>query len=175
MGGAGVSSSNSVQNTHISDLLRRLHLAMVEIVSAMNRAHNDEALMQEAGVRLDRALLPLLVGVDKLGPISVGDLADRSGRDYTTVSRQLKKLKELGLVERSSSAADQRISVAEVTELGQRTAGALDQARERLARAALSDWNVADLDLLVSLLERLTAAMRDEPSAPPPARTRPSP
>jgi DNA-binding MarR family transcriptional regulator len=152
----------------MSDLLRRLHLAMIEIVSAMNRAQNDETLLESAGVRLDRALLPLLVGIERLGPISVGDLADRAGRDYTTVSRQLKKLKELGLVDRTSSKADQRVSVAEITAEGRRMTGALDSARERLARVALAEWDVSELDQLVGLLERLTEAMHAEPSEPRP-------
>jgi len=152
----------------MSDLLRRLHLSLIEIVSAMNRAQNDDALLSAAEVRLDRALLPLLVGIERLGPISVGDIADRAGRDYTTVSRQLKKLDELGLVERTPGETDQRVSLAQVTAQGRRMTDALDDARERLARAALADWDVADLDQLVGLVERLTGAMRGNPSEPRP-------
>ena len=163
-----MTSRNNVQNTHMSDLLRRLHLSLIEIVSAMNRAQNDDALLSAAEVRLDRALLPLLVGIERLGPISVGDIADRAGRDYTTVSRQLKKLDELGLVERTPGETDQRVSLAQVTAQGRRMTDALDEARERLARTALADWDVADLDQLVGLLERLTGAMRGNPSEPRP-------
>lgn len=163
-----MASSNNVQDTHMSDLLRRLHFSLIEIVSAMNRAQNDETLLRDAGVKLDRALLPLLVGIERLGPISVGEIADRTGRDYTTISRQLKKLDELGLVERTPGETDQRVSLARVTAQGHRMTGALDDARERLARLALADWDVADLDQLVGLLERLTAAMRGGPSEPRP-------
>ena len=45
---------------------------------------------------LDRALFPLLVGIERRGPIGVGDLADLAGRDYSTVSRQVAKLESLG-------------------------------------------------------------------------------
>lgn len=163
-----MTSSENVQNTRMSGQVKRLHLALMEIVSAMNRAQNDDALLAEAGIQLDRALFPLLVAIERFGPISVGELADRAGRDYTTVSRQLKKLSALGLVARASGEADQRVTVATVTPAGKQMTEALDRARERLARLALADWSEADLDRLVGLLERLTAAVRGGASAPAP-------
>lgn len=93
-------SMKNMQNTHIGKQLRDLHGALIDIVSVMNRPQRDEAMVKEAGISLDRALFPLLVMVERLGPIGVVDLADRVGRDYTTVSRQVAKLDSLGLVER---------------------------------------------------------------------------
>jgi len=49
-------SRKNVQNTHISDRLRVLHGALLDIVGAMNRPQRDEMLIKEAGIRLDRAL-----------------------------------------------------------------------------------------------------------------------
>ena len=40
------------------------------------------------------------------------ELADRAGRDYTTISRQVAKLAELGLVDRRPSRADRRVKEA---------------------------------------------------------------
>jgi len=80
-------SRKKVQNTHIGMKLRRLHGAVLDIVSVINRPQRDEVLIKEAGIPLDRALFPLLVGVGRFGPIGVVELADRVGRDYTTVSR----------------------------------------------------------------------------------------
>ena len=157
-------SRNNVQNARKLELFRRLHLSLIEVVSAMNRAQNDHALLDEAGVKLDRALLPLLVGIGRLGPISVGELADRAGRDYTTVSRQLKKLSELSLIQRTSNPDDQRVSVAELTDDGRRVTRTIDGARNRLAAAALSEWSESDLDQLVSLLERFTTTLTTGPS-----------
>jgi hypothetical protein len=78
-----------VQNTHISAKLRELHGAVLDIVGAMNRPQRDEALIKEAGIPLDRALFPLLVSIERRGPIGVVELADRVGRDYTTVIREV--------------------------------------------------------------------------------------
>jgi DNA-binding MarR family transcriptional regulator len=75
-------------------------------------------MVREAGISLDRALFPLFVMVERLGPIGVVDLADRVGRDYTTVSRQIAKLESLGLVDRQGSAADRRVREATITPKG---------------------------------------------------------
>ena len=82
-------STKKVQNTHISIKLRELHGAVLDIVSAMNRPQRDDVLIKAAGIPLDRALFPLLVSVERFGPIGIVELADRVGRDYTTVSRQI--------------------------------------------------------------------------------------
>lgn len=163
-----MTSSNNVQNTHMSDRLRRLHMALMQIISVMNQPQRDEAMLDAAGVKLDRALFPLLVGIERLGPIGVVDLADRAGRDYTTVSRQVARLEALGLVERRNGSTDKRVREAVVTEAGRAMTGKIDAARERLGNAAFENWDEADLDDLVRLIERLADAMRDGPNAPRP-------
>lgn len=102
----------NVQNTLDSASLRELHGALIDIVSVMNRPQRDEQMVREAGIALDRALFPLLVMIERLGPIGIVDLAARVGRDYTTVSRQVSKLEELGLAERQESTTDRRIREA---------------------------------------------------------------
>jgi MarR family len=58
------------------------------------------------------------IGIERFGPIGVVDLADRIGRDYTTVSRQVAKLDELGLVRRQAGVGDGRVREAVVTPQG---------------------------------------------------------
>src|ERR1700683_5052732 len=128
-------SRNKVQNTHIRDRLRQLHGAVLDIVGLMNRPQRDEALIREAGIPLDRALFPLLVSIERFGPIGVVELADRVGRDYTTVSRQVAKLESLSLVKRQASAADRRVREAVVSAKGKAMTGRLDAARDRIGRA----------------------------------------
>jgi hypothetical protein len=62
---------------------------MIDPFVLMNRPQRDDTLIREAGISLDRALFPLLVGIERRGPIGVVDLADGVGRDYTTVSWQV--------------------------------------------------------------------------------------
>jgi DNA-binding MarR family transcriptional regulator len=147
-------SRKKVRNTHIGSQLRELHGALIDIVSVMNRPQRDEAMVREAGISLDRALFPLLVMVERLGPIGVVDLADRVGRDYTTVSRQVAKLENLGLIDRQGSAADRRVREATITPKGKAMTDLVDGARERMGRAIFAGWDPRDVKELVRLMRK---------------------
>jgi DNA-binding MarR family transcriptional regulator len=157
-------SRKNVQNTHISRQLRQLHGALLDIVSIMNRPQRDEVLIKEAGIRLDRALFPLLVGVERFGPIGVVDLADRVGRDYTTVSRQVAKLESLGLVARQADAADRRVREAVITHKGKAMTDLLDAARDRIGRAVFASWDAHDIEELVRLMRKFADSVTTNPS-----------
>jgi DNA-binding MarR family transcriptional regulator len=154
-----MASSRKVQNTHIRDQTRALHDALIDIVSVINRPQRDEVMVQRAGISLDRALFPLLVVIERRGPIGVVDLADRVGRDYTTVSRQVAKLESLGLVKRQAAAADRRVSEATVTAKGKAMTDAVDRARERLGRAIFANWDERDVAELVRLMRKFADAI----------------
>lgn len=149
--------SKKVQDTHIEATTKTLHLALATIVSVMNRPRNDERLIAAAGVRLDPALFRLLVMIDRFGPIGVVELADRLGRDYTTVSRQLVKLEAMALVTRRGNPQDRRVREVLIAPKGKAVAVRLDQARARLAREVFRDWPERDVDELVRLMTRFAA------------------
>ncbi|WP_191486922.1 MarR family winged helix-turn-helix transcriptional regulator [Pseudomonas sp. FEN] len=147
-------STEKVQNTHINAQLRELHGALVEIVGVMNRPQRDEAMVREAGIALDRALFPLLVLVERLGPIGVVELADRVGRDYTTVSRQVAKLESLGLVNRQESASDRRVRETVIAQKGKAMTDRIDEARERIGQAIFATWQPQEVADLVRLMRK---------------------
>jgi len=159
-----MAARDNVQNTHISEQLRALHGALLDIVSVMNRPQRDEVLIKEAGIALDRALFPLLVGIERFGPIGVVDMADRVGRDYTTVSRQVAKLESLGLVERREGAADRRVREAVITPKGKAMTNLVDAARERIGRAIFETWDARDVDELVRLMRKFADAVKEPPA-----------
>jgi DNA-binding MarR family transcriptional regulator len=134
--------------------IRHLHHTLIDLIGMMNRPQRDIALIREAGISLDRALFPLLVGIERKGPIGVGELAAGVGRDYTTVSRQVAKLESLKLVTRRPSKGDNRVREAMITAKGRVMTDALDAARERLASRLLADWSKRDLQQLARLLRR---------------------
>lgn len=147
-------ATKNVNNTHDPEILRGLHTAIIDLVDEINRPRRDDRLIEEAGIPLDRALFPLLARVWRYGPIGVVELADRTGRDHTTISRQMSKLEDLDLIERRPSAADKRVREATVTEKGRDMVRTLNAARERLANRILVDWTDEDLDQLRTLLRR---------------------
>src|ERR1700679_1561158 len=105
--------------------IRELHHTLVDLVGLMNRPQRDSALLQEAGVSLDRALFPLLIALERKGPLGVVEFGDLVGRDYTAVSRQIPKLESLGLIQRRSSKSDQRVRLAAITAKGKRMTSAI--------------------------------------------------
>ncbi len=144
-------------------MLPELHRALMDIAGLMNRPERDAQLLEKAGLTLERALFPLLVAVERRGPIGVVELADGIGRDYTTVSRQIARLEEIGLVERRTSPTDKRVREAVITPKGKAATDALDAAREKMAIAAFRDWRRADFDELVRLMRMLADTMGAEP------------
>lgn len=141
--------------------IRDLHDALLDIIGFMSRPEPDVELMSEMAMPLERALLPLLVRIDRRGPIGVVELADLVGRDYTTVSRQVARLDELGLVVRRAGSRDKRVREAEVTELGREMADAIDRMREEIVGELMGDWTSAERRDLARLLKRMAAGMNE--------------
>jgi DNA-binding MarR family transcriptional regulator len=139
----------------MDDDLRSLHEALLDLSGIMNRPQPDAVLIAEAGIKLDRALFPLLVRIDRRGPIGVVELAELAGRDHTTVSRQVAKLESLGLVTRGPDPNDRRVRVAATTARARELTRALDAARQRLWTQALSTWTPSDRRNLVRLMRKL--------------------
>jgi DNA-binding MarR family transcriptional regulator len=161
-----MSSVKRSTNSHIGAQIRELHAAVLDIVSVMNQPQRDDVLIKEAGIPLDRALFPLLVVIGRVGPIGVVELADRVGRDYTTVSRQVAKLEGLGLVKRQRSAADHRVRDTIIAPKGKAMTHLVDAARERLGRVIFKTWAPRDVEELVRLIRKLADAMKAEPPTP---------
>ncbi|WP_334175856.1 MarR family transcriptional regulator [Pseudoxanthobacter sp.] len=154
-----------------------LHHALMDLVSVMTRPQPDQRLLAEAGVQLDRALFPLLVRIGLYGPVGVVDLAEMVGRDHSTVSRQLARLAEQGLIERSCASRDQRVRTAVATQAGREMVAAIGAARRRLYAKVLAGWSEADKAALTRLLRRFADDMdrtlvwpppKDEPAPPAP-------
>ncbi|MFQ1682106.1 MarR family winged helix-turn-helix transcriptional regulator [Pantoea dispersa] len=144
----------SVQNTHNNASFDDLHNALLMIVGTFNRPQRDELLIKESGIQLDRALFPLLIQIGRFGPLGVVELADRAGRDYTTVSRQVAKLEELGLAQRQKNARDKRVNEAVITAAGKAMTDKIDAARTQIYQQLFADWPIEERAELTRLLQR---------------------
>jgi DNA-binding MarR family transcriptional regulator len=158
-------STNKVRDTHICASLPALHRSLIDIVSVMSRPERDAAMLEMAGLTLERALFPLLVSIERLGPIGVVVLAGRVGRDYTTVSRQVARLEELGLVSRRAGLADRRLREAVITPQGKAATDAVDDARQRMALTLFREWRRNDFDQLLRLMRMLADGLNETPAA----------
>jgi DNA-binding MarR family transcriptional regulator len=148
-----------------------LAAALIDLTGCLNSQRQDEVLLREAGVALDRALFPLLVRLAAAGaPLGVARLADQVGRDASTVSRQIAKLESLGLIRRSSARRDMRLREASITRAGARTVVALRAARRRLLGALLETWPESERQVFPRLVQRLADSMKELQREPAPPR-----
>jgi DNA-binding MarR family transcriptional regulator len=135
--------------------------ALLDLIGCLNSPRQDDVLLREAGVSLDRALFPLLVRVSAASTLSVVKLAEQVGRDPSTVSRQLMKLEQLGLVRRVASRDDLRVRDATVTKSGSRTIAAITAARRKLLNELIQHWSPDERAMLPRLLQRLADTMKE--------------
>ncbi len=140
-----------------SDLLSR---AILELIRFLNDPRQDVRMMAEAGLDIDPAFLPLLVGLGTWGPSGVVELSGQLGRDHSTISRQLARLEAAGLVARRVSDADGRVRTAEIAPQGAVAVAALSAARRRLLDRALATWPMEERETLARLLAQFTTALR---------------
>lgn len=134
--------------------IRQFYDALFDLIGLLNQPQRDRALLQEAGVSLDRALFPLLVVIGRRDTVGIMELAGLVGRDHTTVSRQVATLGRLGLVTRHTGTSDGRERKVAATQEGLAIAHALDTARERMLQPILAKWDEQDWKTFVSLLRR---------------------
>ncbi|WP_171172386.1 MarR family winged helix-turn-helix transcriptional regulator [Streptomyces sp. I05A-00742] len=133
--------------------------AWLDAVSRGSRPKLFDLLLRRAGVTLDRALFPLLARVQMLGPIGVTDLAGLVDLNHSTVSRELAKLEQRGLITRRPAPHDHRVKVAEATPQGHETVAAINQARRRLLDEVFEGWSEEEQRVFGQLYRRFSDRM----------------
>ncbi|MGH9010540.1 MAG: MarR family winged helix-turn-helix transcriptional regulator [Acidimicrobiia bacterium] len=131
-------------------------LAMLTRQASLMRLH--DLVSARGGLTLDRSAYPLLNQILALqgqaGGGRLTDVAAGLGVAVPTVSRQVRQLEELGLVDRTKDPIDGRAILLEVTEAG---VDALQRMREEWRRTVaeiLESWPQKDPEILGELLER---------------------
>jgi len=131
------------------DLAVRLRLAITR---------TSRRLRQEAGTGLSPTLSAALATVDRHGPLTPSELAQRERVRRPTVTRLAGRLEEMGLLARAADPGDRRSSLLSVTPEGR---ALLETMRDRkdayLASrlAGLDPGERAALDRAAAILERL--------------------
>jgi DNA-binding MarR family transcriptional regulator len=133
----------------VPDLASRLRLD----ISRMARR-----LRQEAGAGLSPSQTAALATIERHGPLTPSELADRERVQRPTVTRVLARLEEAGLVERAADPQDRRSSLVSVSAEGR---ALLDEVRARkdafLARRidALEPADREALERAAAIMERM--------------------
>lgn len=152
-------------NTYIMHWTEKLHRLLVEISDLVNRFDVDARLMAASNVKLERALYPLLSRIKLYDELNMAELANLVGRDHSTVSRQVARLEELGLIHRKRCDRDKRVRLLCATPAGRKLIERIARVRRRWMEAYFADWSPEDRDRLLELM----AAMMEQSAADPAA------
>lgn len=114
---------------------------------------------ERAGSSLDRSGYLLLLVLSEMGPVGVTALAQRLALDASTITRQIARLVETGLVIREPDPDDRRAVRHRLTPSGRRELGHLRDARRQLFSELLDDWSDDDRERFARLLVRFNEAL----------------
>jgi len=159
-----------VYHTYIrSDICTRLDTALL----AATRAFDVPALITEDGKRIESSTVLVLAALQSArGPLPIGRLAASLGVAHSTASRLVSRAADAGMVERTSSTADQRQQLVEATPSGRALAERAQQFRVARLGEFTAGWPADDIEHLATLLARLTTTASK--SAPPTSGTDPA-
>lgn len=145
----------------MTDWADELHGLLLQLSGVMTRPDVDQRFLARTGVKLDRALFPLLTRIGAAAPIGTVELAALVGRDHSTVSRQVARLGDLGLVERRPSASDGRVRLLQPTAAGQLMLEEFARTRRQLLQEHFSDWSDEERTQVLHLLGKMIAGIGD--------------
>lgn len=114
-----------------------------------------ERFAARSGVALDRASYSLILPLDD-GPLRISTLAERSGVDVSTASRQVVQLEAEGFLTRVPDPDDARAAILELTRAGRRQLAKIAAARREILAEALDDFSEAEIRQFGDFLDRFT-------------------
>ena len=108
----------------------------------------------------------LLYEIAREPAATAADLAKRLRLDPAYLSRELRKLGQAGLIEKSSSVTDRRAAALRLTSEGQAAFDGLDKAAATEAAVALEPLSVSERERLVKAMATVTALLGPTREAP---------
>lgn len=124
---------------------------------------DTQRIMEQRGVNLQAGQYPLLAAIDRLGPLSIGDLATALGVTQPGVTRAAGLLVEAGYLAARKEKGDQRIRRLSLTQEG----AAL------IARSKVEIWPLIEATVretcdrlegtLIGRLDQLEDALQEKP------------
>ena len=133
-------------------------LEMLFRLNASRKVHARRAAA--AGVVVSPPGCVLLRRIQEEGPISLGDLSRLTEMDPAATGRQIRQLEHDGLVVRSPSETDGRVTVVSVTPRGAEVRRRLAEVGQAHMEGVLEQWSKADRAALAKLLARLVDDLR---------------
>jgi DNA-binding MarR family transcriptional regulator len=121
-------------------------------------ARTARRLRQEAGEELSPSQAAALATIDRHGPLTPSELADRERIQRPTATRLIARLEETGFVDRTPDPADRRSCVVSLTPTGRELVGRVRLRKDAYLSRRLRDLDAderATLDRAAAILERV--------------------
>ncbi|WP_223622139.1 MarR family winged helix-turn-helix transcriptional regulator [Microbacterium sp. EST19A] len=146
-----------------ADAVRALEAEFSELITHFRR------LIMENANRVSPGMLPgaykTLTTIARCEQVTSSTLAERMLMDKGQVSRSVRELEDLGLVERSPDPHDGRSSLLRLTDVGAERLTAARLPQEGMLLQTLQDWSIADIGNLSRLLHALASGVSPDAAA----------
>ena len=140
--------------------VRALEAEFSELITHFRR------LIIENANRVSPGMLPgaykTLTTIARCEQVPASTLAERMLMDKGQVSRAIRELEDLGLVERSPDPRDGRSSLLRLTDVGTERLAAARLPQEGMLLQTLHEWSIDDIGNLSRLLHALAAGVSPE-------------
>src|SRR5690606_23962912 len=139
-------------------------LAVEDRMGALSR--RLQVLVKNAATAIDPSLPPtgfrLLRMIERCGSVQSSVAADMLGVDRSMISRQVRQLEELGLVETRSDPVDGRARFLALTEEGTRRMLEVNPTSRTIMYPLLTSWSVDELESFATQLGRLVTTIEED-------------
>lgn len=132
----------------------RTQAAIVAIVNWAKRPEVRARLIGGAGRELSPGDVHLLRAIVAAGSTRVSDIAESRGVDKSTVTPQVRRLEQRGLVEREPDEADRRAVRLRASTAGRSTCEAMNDAGAAVFDEVFSTWAPQDRQTFETMLAR---------------------
>ncbi|UQU62712.1 MarR family transcriptional regulator [Couchioplanes caeruleus] len=143
----------------------QIHAAFTRLMRWAQRGDVRRLLMGSAAEELSMHDITLLRAISTHGPVRGSDLATWQGVDKSTVTPQVRRLEDRGLVTREGDPGDRRAALLTVTDQGRRRLRETDDSGVVLFERALDGWSDDDRRVLAELMTRLAGELALVPAA----------
>jgi len=152
-GGASAGESREARTAAV----RALEAEFGELLNRVRR------IVSENADRVSPGMLPgaykVFTTIVRRQSVSQSALVESLMADKGQISRTVRELEQLGLIERTPDPDDGRSSLLSPTALGIERLAAAREPQEDSLMVALEEWSVADIRSLAHLLHALTAGV----------------
>jgi DNA-binding MarR family transcriptional regulator len=151
-----------------ADAAVALERAVPMLVRWFTRSDVKRSMLADAEPKLSWTDAWLLGRITDSGPVRLSELADWQEVDRSTMTTQVRRLENLGLVDRDPDPRDGRAVLVRATHAGAARHRRTKQTARSLYEKVLADWSEDDLRAAAEVARRLTETLdRPRVGSPP--------